>query len=354
MSQLLKKSCIFNNKFVNKFLGVFAAWGKSCLKAGSLLLAREKFQRCLDKNSQYENSTNLSRLSDFNSSLDSLSLGRSRMSSRVSSTSISSENKPIKDPPLLYEIIQILETKTRTTSPKVIEKAQKVKISGSVSSLNQLSSFSVPVDTALSIVNRIKNLKEIASGNYSLSESKKINCYTSRPIIDPIFYDECVYYLSKYGTHLSLLEFYVRHGDIHTALMYLLECHLPSEIFIEVYMKCLKDGIVTILQEHMSRIDSSLDLWKDHLKNLCRHLEQQQLLNCLYQLQLYIGDYVRASMTCIRFYQENIKNFTELANNVRFLHKGEEHLRQILEQEQWVEVTSGKFKFGAQKSWRVI
>ncbi|XP_044264148.1 zinc finger FYVE domain-containing protein 26 [Tribolium madens] len=319
--------------------GVFAAWGKSCLKAGSLLLAREKFQRCLDKNSQYETSSNLSRLSELNSSLDSLTFPRSRISSRVSSGSFTSESKPLKDPPLLYEIIQILETKTRTINPKVVEKAQSVKISGSVTSLNQLP-YTVHIDTALSIVNRVKNLKEIASGNYSLTGSKKFNCCTSRPTIDPIFYDECIYYLGKYGTHLSLLEFYIRHGEIHTALIYILECHLPSETFIEVYMKCLKDGMVAILQEHMSRIDSSLELWKDHLKNLCRHLEKQQLLNSLYQLQLYIGDYVRASMTCIRFYQDGVKTFTELANNVGFLHKGEEHLRQILEQEQWVEVTS--------------
>ncbi|RZC39217.1 zinc finger FYVE domain-containing protein 26, partial [Asbolus verrucosus] len=317
--------------------GVFAAWGKSCLKAGSLLLAREKFQRCLDKNSQYETLSTTSRLSDLSKSIDSISVNRSRLSSKISNNSTSSENKPVRDPPLLYEIIQILETKTRTINAKVLEESRSIQISGSVSSLNQLHSYAVQTDTAISILNKIKNLKEISSGNYSLSSEKKI---TARPKIDPIFYDECVYYLTRYGTYLSLLEFYVKHGDIKTALMYIIENKLTADVFVEIYMKCLKDGVVNILQEQMSRIDSSLDLWKDYLKQVCRHLEKQQLLNCLYQLQLYIGDYVRASMTCIRFYQDKVKTFTELSNNVNYLHKGEEHLKQVLEQEQWVEVTS--------------
>jgi zinc finger FYVE domain-containing protein 26 len=188
----------------------------------------------------------------------------------------------------------------------------------------------------------VKNLQQIASGNYSLSRDNETKSCASRPTIDPIFYDECVYYLSKYGTHLSLLEFFLRHGDVHEVLVYILENQLSSEIFIEIYTKCLKEGVVNVLQGEMSKIDSSLEIWKDHLRQICRHLEKHQLLNCLYQLQIYIGDYVRASMTCIRFYQDNVKSFTELANNVGYLHKGEQHLRQILEQEQWIEVRSGK------------
>lgn len=52
-------------------------------------------------------------------------------------------------------------------------------------------------------------------------------------------------------------------------------------------------------------------------------------------------DYVRASMTCIKFYTENVTTFTELVTRVKYLYKSQEHLRQELEQEQWVEVTAG-------------
>lgn len=67
------------------------------------------------------------------------------------------------------------------------------------------------------------------------------------------------------------------------------------------------------------------------------------MLHSLYQLQLFLGDYIRAAMTCIRFYQENVKNFSDLLSRVNYLHAAEKHLKQVLEQDQWVEVASGKF-----------
>lgn len=51
-------------------------------------------------------------------------------------------------------------------------------------------------------------------------------------------------------------------------------------------------------------------------------------------------DYVRASMTCIKFYTENSFSFTELLNRVKYLYKSQEHLRQELDQDQWIEVTA--------------
>lgn len=54
-----------------------------------------------------------------------------------------------------------------------------------------------------------------------------------------------------------------------------------------------------------------------------------------------MGDYIRAAMTCIRFYQENVKCFTDLVGNVNFLHRAEGHLKEVLVQDQWVEVASG-------------
>lgn len=46
-------------------------------------------------------------------------------------------------------------------------------------------------------------------------------------------------------------------------------------------------------------------------------------------------------MTCIKFYIENVTTFTELLTGVKHLYKSQEHLRQELDQEQWVEVTAG-------------
>lgn len=85
-------------------------------------------------------------------------------------------------------------------------------------------------------------------------------------------------------------------------------------------------------------------LLQEYLKHTCRYLEKQNLLNCLYQLQIFTGDSIRAAMTCIRFYKDNVRTFTELNERVNFLLQAEEHLKQNLEQQQWVEVAAGWYK----------
>lgn len=240
---------------------MFAAWGKSCLKAGSLPQAREKFQRCLDKSGHYESS--VSEQTSFQEFLDDDG-SRSRCISRTSNVSSVSDTKPAKNPVLLNEIIQILELKTNTINRKMLEElnTQKLIISTSIS-VNQ--SFALPAqsDTAVSILNKLRNLKHIVNGNYNQDKEKvKRKSYAYKPTIDSIFYDECVYYLSKYGTHLSLLEFYIKHGEIEKTLRYITENQLNTDVFIDIYMRCLKDGIVNVFQEGMSKMDSSLDMWK--------------------------------------------------------------------------------------------
>lgn len=64
------------------------------------------------------------------------------------------------------------------------------------------------------------------------------------------------------------------------------------------------------------------------------------MLNLLYNLQLFVCDYVRAAMTCIRFYKEGATNFTELNDREHLLLSAESHLKQELQQEQWVKVTN--------------
>lgn len=74
---------------------------------------------------------------------------------------------------------------------------------------------------------------------------------------------------------------------------------------------------------------------------MCRHLVKQNMLHSLYQLQQFMSDHVRAAMTCIKFYQENVNNFSDFLNNSKYLIKAEKHLKDLLEQDQWVEVSPG-------------
>ncbi|KAL3287111.1 hypothetical protein HHI36_001592 [Cryptolaemus montrouzieri] len=315
--------------------GVFAAWGKSCLKAGSLTKAREKFQRCLDKRGRYESYSESIPEMD---STDEGSLSGSSRNLNKSSNELS-EKKPLKNPPLLDEIIHILELKTAVIDRNIVDEIVVSGVTASTTTLNQSSSI-VQKDPAISILNKLRNLDHIAAGRYYFPTDRKVQTSfaTNRPIVDTVFYNECIFYLSRYGSHQSLLEFYLKHCELDQALQYVVDNNMGSELFIDIYMRCLKDGLVNILQENIAKIDSTLDLWKNYLRQLCHHLEKQKLLHCLYQLQLFMGDYMRAAMTCIRFYQENTYNFSDLSRKNNFLLKAEEHMKQIHEQEQWVEV----------------
>lgn len=68
------------------------------------------------------------------------------------------------------------------------------------------------------------------------------------------------------------------------------------------------------------------------------------MLHSLYQMQQFMGDHVRAAMTCIKFYQENVNTFSDLFANAKYLIKAKNHLNDLLEQDQWVEVSPGKHK----------
>ncbi|XP_057660811.1 zinc finger FYVE domain-containing protein 26 homolog [Diorhabda carinulata] len=297
--------------------GVFAAWGKSCLKAGSLVVAREKFQRCLDKTAHYEYS-----LQNDNSETQ---FGF-RKFTKTSNNINFSESKKSKDPPLLTEIIQILESNTRDIDQK------EFTINENITNHQQ--------DLAVCISNKMRNLKNISSQLYYQPVQIEKKSHSSRPPLCRLFYDECVYYLTRYGTRLSLLEFYIKHGDIYLALTNIIDNRLGTDTFVEIYMHCLKEGVIGILQEKMSLINSSLDVWKDYLMHICRHLEQFNMLHSLYQLQQFMGDSVRAAMTCMRFYQENASTFKDLLKNSQFLNMAEQHLRYGAEQEEWIDVAT--------------
>ncbi|XP_018333319.1 zinc finger FYVE domain-containing protein 26 homolog isoform X2 [Agrilus planipennis] len=321
--------------------GVFAAWGKSCLKAGSLKIAREKFQRCFDKTSYYENSL------DFSCSFNE-SLGSRKKTYTISGSNY--DNKPSRNPPLLNEIIQILEGNSCRFDSTVLKDCVGAKHNQLISSTVSLNSsnttcVSTQIDAPICILSKLQNLGKLIDGNYGdIFESnislKSIDLGIKKSLLNPLFYDECVYYLFRYGSHISLLEFYIRHDEIEEALQYILDYRLAPEIFIEVYTLCLKDGNIYVFLEKMSKLDSTLDVWKNYLRHICRYFEQQSMLHSLYQLQQFMGDYVRAAMTSIKFYKADARSYIELKSRMGFLQKAQDHLKQELEQEQWVEVAT--------------
>lgn len=229
--------------------GVFATWGKSCLRAGHFQLAREKFKFCFDRSSSNDPMNQ-----------------QSSSSGRVRTISVSSDGKPQRDPPLLEDIIHILESLTTTVlNEDLVDEFKMSKLS--LSETGSINKALTKNDMAICIQNKLKNLNAIADGKCFRSTATESNELQSdpriiQPFMESIFYHECIYYLGNYGSHLSLVQFYLKHGEYDIGLRYLVENKLNADVFIEIYMGCLKQGIINILQEYIMKIDPSLDVWK--------------------------------------------------------------------------------------------
>lgn len=62
------------------------------------------------------------------------------------------------------------------------------------------------------------------------------------------YYQECLFYLLTYGTHLSLISFYLRHDSLRDALTHVQNKVLPSYralcIIVHVFLFFSKDAFI--------------------------------------------------------------------------------------------------------------
>ncbi|XP_034940006.1 uncharacterized protein Sptz [Chelonus insularis] len=296
--------------------GVWAAWGKACLKVGYYESAREKFAYCLDKVYQedcevYQGWILLPHSEDLSRSLDSSqddeSTDKNKKREMKKKTKETLKSRPSKDPPLLQEILQILE------------------VSNFDDQYSQQSA-SPKSAAAQEILNTLNNLKAISQGQYTTSKSNST--------LRNFRYQESLYYLLMYGSYNSILEFFVRYGELEKCLSYILRNDIDAELFFNaVFLGCLKNGSMTQLFDEMKAKDPTLLIWKKYLIFTCHNLEKKQLLNTLYQLQLFMKDYVRAAMTCIRFYVMDASSYADICLRNHFLLNAQKHLEAELKGE---------------------
>ncbi|KAM4013795.1 zinc finger FYVE domain-containing protein 26 isoform 2-T2 [Anomaloglossus baeobatrachus] len=142
------------------------------------------------------------------------------------------------------------------------------------------------------------------------------------------YYQECLYYLHTYGTHLGIIQFYMRHDLMRDALLHLLNKECPGDIFIEgIFVSTYESGKLQTLETMLESIDPGLDSWSTYLIEACKHLQQKNYYNILYELQQFMKDHVRAAMTCIRFFTHKAKSYKDLGNNQTWLVKSKDHLK---------------------------
>ncbi|XP_055524213.1 zinc finger FYVE domain-containing protein 26 homolog [Wyeomyia smithii] len=328
--------------------GVMAAWGTTCLRAGCYETAREKFSYCLQK---------LSTDTDYSSVLHFIESPETNNCNYKETFLI---KRPPRSPPLLLEIISILESTAQAQPPEVIARASVIKSSNTSlsSTIRKKSKGNIPLhEPALNILNTLSNLKHITKGNFTdfLPEKRALrnrdpvasSSNTSTDYLHALdcimstrFFEESMYYLLNYGAHQDIVSFLVKHRQILPAMKYTLLQQVEPEIFLQVILlPYLKSGKLETVIQVMSSMDETLLVWKNYVIHTCRYLEMNRMLNCLYNLQLLLRDPIRASMTCVRFYSMDAKSFTELEANTFHLKNSAAHLQAELELCNWEEIS---------------
>ncbi|XP_076765550.1 zinc finger FYVE-type containing 26 spastizin [Xylocopa sonorina] len=298
--------------------GVWVTWGKACLKMGYFDQAREKFFHCLEK-IQYENfddwvvisksypkEPETSTKRDTQKLVNEMNETKEVKVDELSTKKLEfSKNRPLKDPPLLVEILQILDN---------------------LSIYKQCAPYSHQYKSSAS--------QEILSnfGSFKIVNQKQFNVKNASTMVQNIYYHESLYYLLTYASYNSILEFFLRYEEFDKCLTFTLEHNLePEQFFNAIYLYCLKNGNIEKLHEAMMNKDPSLLIWKVYLIYTCHSLEKRQYLNILYHLQLFMKDSVRAAMTCIRFYLNEVRNYTDLNGRTKFLLDAQKHLESELQ-----------------------
>ncbi|KAM6912964.1 zinc finger FYVE domain-containing protein 26 [Xenentodon cancila] len=204
-------------------------------------------------------------------------------------------------PPLLQEIVQHLETSVRPT---------------------------VTTCYGEDILASLRELED-ALGEVGPAERHEGPSHSSS------LHQECLYYLSTYGTHLALISFYIRHDCVAEAMTYLLSKDCPEDVFMEgVLQPSLERGRLGMLQGIMEKLDPGLESCSRYLIASCQFLQRRGYYHSLYQLQQFMMDHVRAAMTCIRFFTHGATSYLHLGEQQRWLVRAKEHLRTYLQEQQ--------------------
>ncbi|XP_030071386.1 zinc finger FYVE domain-containing protein 26 isoform X2 [Microcaecilia unicolor] len=147
-----------------------------------------------------------------------------------------------------------------------------------------------------------------------------------------VYYKECLFYLHTYGTNLSVIAFYMRQDCMKEALLHLLNKDCPGDIFIDgIFVPSYEKGKLHLLENLLEDIDPSLEKFRTYLMAACKHLQQKNYYNTLYELQQFMKDNVRAAMTCIRFFNHRAKTYSELGGELKWLSKSRDHLKTYLQ-----------------------
>lgn len=93
----------------------------------------------------------------------------------------------------------------------------------------------------------------------------------------------------------------------------------------------LKSGQFYKLIDLMLSMERYQNKLYSYYGSIGKYLERNAFIHTLYEFQLFMKDYVRASMSCIVFFTKQCRNYGDLFGNLHHLVNARQHLENYLE-----------------------
>ncbi|CAM4879019.1 unnamed protein product [Rotaria socialis] len=229
---------------------IWFQWGMTYLRIGHYEDARDKFDKCLQKNIE---TTDLLPKQQQRSSL--------------------SQEK------ILNDIISYLES---SHSLKYSMKCQYLT--------EQQTRQAGQTRTSLKYLNSLSTMPRVSS----------------QP--NKVIQDEILFYLTTYSDDAHLLDYYIRHELYTQAFEY--KCSLA--VFRDhIYIPLLKRNHIKHLFNYVS-FTNNYNSFAHHLKFICTYLKEQEMHHSLQQLQLFMNDFTNAAFTSIQLFTLNRTTYVDL------------------------------------------
>jgi len=174
---------------------------------------------------------------------------------------------------------------------------------------------------------RVLLLKQGKSSRNSLIETQ-IEKKLHNDFIVKIF-EECVFFLKNYGTSQQFINFHVQKGLLEEACRYVFLENLPTSVFVtEILENCISKRQVPKLQQIIHKLDHNLQRSWNYLNSCCKFLQEKHLSEELYSFQLFMKDYDKSAVRCLKLFCEA----EQIEQKLFFLNKAEGHLIEELRQ----------------------
>eukprot|EP00029_Vermamoeba_vermiformis_P001872 TRINITY_DN1209_c0_g1_i2.p1 TRINITY_DN1209_c0_g1~~TRINITY_DN1209_c0_g1_i2.p1 ORF type:complete len:998 (-),score=312.73 TRINITY_DN1209_c0_g1_i2:110-3103(-) len=118
---------------------------------------------------------------------------------------------------------------------------------------------------------------------------------------------ECIFYLERYGNTHSLLSYYLKHKLLEKACRHVIDRVLSHAIFVEYIVEhCLRMSLLPELKQILKKIDPNMEVTKPYLLAACKYFNQKKAFKTLVTFQVFMKDYLRAGLTCIKIFMETL------------------------------------------------